>query len=65
MGGKGAERGSVAEEKPRPSGRRTGLSHTCLTLDYSRKARPSFRTENNSGRGDWFQEKFRRGQLIR
>jgi hypothetical protein len=29
------------EKKPRPSGRRAGLSHTCLTLDYSRKARPS------------------------
>src|SRR6516164_4867219 len=25
------------EKKPRPSGRRAGLSHTCLTLHYSRK----------------------------
>src|SRR5262245_20769847 len=29
------------EKKPRPSGRRAGPSHICLTLDYSRKARPS------------------------
>ena len=44
------------KQKPRPSGQRAGLSYTCLTLDYSRKARPSFRTENNSGRGGWFQK---------
>jgi hypothetical protein len=29
------------EKKPRPFGRRAGPSHICLTLDYSRKARPS------------------------
>src|SRR5215813_3456856 len=29
------------EKKPRPSGRRAGPSHICLTLDYSRKACPS------------------------
>src|SRR5262245_38965074 len=45
------------EKKPRPSGRRAGLSHICLTLDYSRKARPSFRTKNNSARGAWFLKK--------
>src|SRR5262245_25289304 len=45
------------EKKPRPSGRRAGPSHICLTLDYSRKARPSLRTENNSGRGAWFLKK--------
>src|SRR5262245_32239662 len=39
------------EKKPRPSGRRAGLSHTCLALDYSRKARPSLPHRKQLGAG--------------